>query len=56
MKYAKIYLRGYGMHKHVGANKRRKHGEKRRAAGKVLGRMAGRFLSAGKIAAIALLV
>ena len=44
------------MHKHVGANRRRKHGEKRRAAGKTLGRIAGRFLPAGKIAAVALLV
>jgi cell division septal protein FtsQ len=44
------------MHKHVGANRRRKHGEKRRAAGKALGRMMGKVLSAGKIAAIALLV
>lgn len=44
------------MHKHVGANRRRKHGEKRRAAGKALDRMMGKFLSAGKIAAIALLV
>ena len=44
------------MHKHVGANKRRKHGEKRRAAAHALGKMAGRFLSAGKIAAIALIV
>jgi cell division protein FtsQ len=44
------------MHKHVGANSRRKHGEKRRAAGKTLGRIAGRFLSAGKISAVALLV
>jgi cell division protein FtsQ len=44
------------MHKRVGANRRRKHGEKRQAAGKALGRMAARLASAGKIAAVALLV
>jgi cell division septal protein FtsQ len=44
------------MHKRVGANRRRKHSEKRHAAGKALGRMTARFLSAGKFAAIALLV
>jgi cell division protein FtsQ len=44
------------MHKHIGANKRRRRGEKRRAAVHALGGIAGGFLSGGRIAAIALLV
>ncbi|HUI93649.1 MAG TPA: FtsQ-type POTRA domain-containing protein [Chitinivibrionales bacterium] len=44
------------MHKHVGANRRRRHGEKRRAAGRAMGKAASGLLRYAKFAVIALLV
>jgi cell division septal protein FtsQ len=44
------------MHKHVGANRRRRHGAKRHTAGKAFGTMAAGLVRFAKVAAIALLV
>jgi cell division protein FtsQ len=44
------------MNRHIGANRRKKHSEKRRVVGRAIGNIMGRLFSKGKVAAIAFLI